>query len=212
MGERDADRAVGGLRRSSGLDQVVGDVPLSQWISRTVSLVVRTRQDRAALTPALQVAIGRLDARLAVGEVAPMEGVVRTVTSPQSATAQTLFASAVIALIMAIVGTYGVMSYVVGRRTHELGVRVALGASGGAIVRLVVAGVSRLVLAGVVVGSVGALALGRGMQSILFDTSPSDPLVIGGAAAVLALAALAAGYIPARRAGAVSPLVSLRSD
>jgi ABC-type lipoprotein release transport system permease subunit len=76
----------------------------------------------------------------------------------------------------------------------------------------VVAGVSRLVLAGVVVGTVGALALGRGMQAILFDTSPSDLRVIAGAAVLLGAAAFAAGYIPARRAAAVSPLVALRSD
>jgi putative ABC transport system permease protein len=187
-------------------------VPLSQSTSRTVSLVIRAREDPASLTPALQRAIGRLDARLAVGEVTLMGSVVRTVTSPQSATAQTLLASAIIALVMAIVGTYGVISYVTGRRTHEIGVRVALGASHGAIVRLVVAGVSRLVLAGVVVGTVGALALGRGMQAILFDTSPSDLRVIAGAAVLLGAAAFAAGYIPARRAAAVSPLVALRSD
>ena len=186
--------------------------PLSQWTARTVSLVLRTRQDPSSVTPPLQAAVARQDARLAVGEVSTMEGVVRTVTSPQSATAQMLLVSAIVALVMAIVGTYGVMTYVVGRRTHELGVRVALGASRRTIVWLVIASVSRLVLAGVIIGTVGALALGRGMQAILFDTSPSDPVVIGGAAALLAASALLAGYLPARRAAGVSPMLALRSD
>jgi len=115
-------------------------------------------------------------------------------------------------LVMATVGTYGVMSYVVGRRAHEMGVRLALGATRGDLVRLVVGGVSRLALVGVVIGVLGALALGRGMRAILFDTSPADPLVLGGAAVLLALIAIAAGYFPARRAAAVSPLVALRSD
>jgi ABC-type antimicrobial peptide transport system permease subunit len=123
-----------------------------------------------------------------------------------------LLASALIALVMATVGTYGVMSYVVGRRAHEMGVRMALGATRGDLARLVVGSVARLALAGVVLGVLGALALGRGMQAILFDTSPADPLVLGGAAALLAFIAMAAGYFPARRAAAVSPLVALRSD
>jgi predicted permease len=187
-------------------------LPLAQWVARTASLVIRTRQDPASLTPVLQATVGRMDARLAAGDVAPMERVVATVTSPQSATAQMLLASAFIALVMATVGTYGVMSYVVGRRVHEMGVRLALGATRGDLVRLVVNSVARLALAGVVLGVLGALALGRGMQAILFDTSPADPLVLGGAAALLALIAMAAGYFPARRAAAVSPLVALRSD
>lgn len=187
-------------------------VPLAQWVTGTASLVIRTRQDPASLAPALQATVARIDARLAAGDVAPMERVVATVTSPQSATAQMLMASAFIALVMATVGTYGVMSYVVGRRAHEMGVRIALGATRGDLVRLVVGGVSRLALMGVVIGVLGALALGRGMRAILFDTSPADPLVLGGAAVLLALIAMAAGYFPARRAAAVSPLVALRSD
>jgi putative ABC transport system permease protein len=187
-------------------------VPLAQSPSRTATLVLRTRQDPASLAPALQAVIGRLDARLAAGDVAPMERVVSTVTSPQSATSQMLLVSAIIALVLATVGTYGVMSYAVGRRMHEMGVRVALGATRGDVVRLVVGGVARLAFTGVVLGVLGALALGRVMQAILFDTSPSDPGVLGGAALLLAAIALVAGYLPARRAAAVSPLSALRSD
>jgi len=198
------------LTSSEPLDVVY--VPLSQWPSRSTSLVVHSRQDPASLAPTLQSTIVRLDSRLAAGDVAPMDRVVAAVTAPQSATAQMLMMSALIALIMATVGTYGVMSYVVGRRTHEIGLRVALGASQGNVIGLVIGSVARLAAIGTVIGLLGALALGRGMQAILFDTSPSDPLVLGGAALLLAVTSLAAGYFPARRAAAVNPLIALRSD
>jgi ABC-type antimicrobial peptide transport system permease subunit len=149
---------------------------------------------------------------LAAGEVAPMERVVATVTSPQSATAQMLAVSAVIALVMAAVGIYGVMSYAVARRTRELGLRAALGATQSGVVRLVVGDAARMALAGVGIGLVGALALGRGMQAILFDTSPSDPRVLGAAFILLSVVALVAGYLPARRAASVDPIVALRSE
>ncbi len=187
-------------------------VPLAQWVSRTASLVIRSRQEPASLAPALQAAIGRLDPRLAAGDVAPMERVIASATSPQSATARMLMTSALIALVMAAVGTYGVMSYVVGRRAHEMGIRVALGATHGSVVRLVVGSVARLTGVGVVFGLLGSLALGRGMQAILFDTSPSDPLVLSGAALLLGMIAVSAGYFPARRAATVNPLVALRGD
>ena len=187
-------------------------VPLAQWATHTAYVVLRTQQDPASLVPALQAAIGRIDARLAAGDVATMERVVETVTSPQSATAQMLLASAIIALILAAVGTYGVMSYVVARRTHEMGLRVALGAARRDVMRLVVGGAARLAVVGVAIGVLGALGLGRGMQAILFDTSPSDPRVLAGAAALLGAVALIAGYLPARRAAATDPTVALRSD
>lgn len=187
-------------------------VPLEQWISQTASIVIPSGQDPSALAPTLQHTIGQLDARLAAGDVAPMTRVVATVTSPQAATSQTLLAAAVIALVMAAVGTFGVMSYVVGRRTHEMGLRQALGATQRDIVRLVVGGVARLALPGVALGVLGALALGQGMRAILFNTSASDPIALIGAAVLLALVSLAAGFIPALRAARISPFVALRID
>ncbi len=187
--------------------------PLAQWTARTAYLVIPTRSgDPMTLAAAPQAAVGRLDPRLAAGEVTPMNRVVATVTSPQSATAQMLAVSAIVALVLAAVGTYGVMSYAVARRTRELGLRAALGASHGGVVRLVVSGAARLALTGVAIGLVGALALGRGMQAILFDTSPSDPRVLGAAAILLGVIALVAGYLPARRAASVDPIVALRNE
>jgi len=196
------------LTSSEPLDVVY--VPLAQWISRSAYVVLSTSQDPAAFVAPLQGAVGRVDARLAAGNVSTMERVVAAVTSPQSATAQMLLASAVIALFLAAVGTYGVMSYTVARRTHEMGLRMALGADRGAVIRLVVGGALRLAAVGIAIGVLGALAIGQGMRAILFDTSPSDVRVLAGAAVLLGTVAFVAGYLPARRAAATDPVHALR--
>jgi putative ABC transport system permease protein len=188
-------------------------VPLSQWPPRTASVVLHTMGgDPAAQTAALQGVIANQDSRLAAGEVATMRRVVEMVTAPQSATAQMLLASAFIALMMAAVGTYGVMAYTVARRTPEIGVRIALGATAGMVVRLVMAGALRLAMAGVALGLVGATLLGRSMRAILVDTNAADPAVLAGAAALLAGIGLLAGWLPALRAARVDPVTALRAD
>jgi ABC-type antimicrobial peptide transport system permease subunit len=188
-------------------------VPIAQWPARTVSVVLRVSSgDPTGQAAALQQAVAGQDARLAAGEVMSMQRVVETVTSPQAGTAKVLLASAIIALILAAVGTYGVMAYAVARRTQEIGVRVALGATTGGIMRLVMAGVVRLAGTGVVLGVLGAVLLGRSMQAILVDTNPADPLILGTAAAMLGGIALVAGWLPARRASRVSPIAALRTQ
>jgi len=188
-------------------------VPLSQWPARTVSLVLRTdSNDPTEQTAALQRAIARLDSRLAAGEVLTMSRVIETVTSPQSATAQVLLASAFIALVMAVVGTYGVMAYTVARRTHEIGVRVALGATTGIVVRDVLGGAARLTAIGVTLGLAGAVGLGQSMKAILVDTDPTDPGILAGAAALLGVMAMVAGFLPAHRASRVDPVTTLRAE
>jgi putative ABC transport system permease protein len=188
-------------------------VPLAQWPSRTVSVVLRVSSgDATGQAAAVQRAIGRQDARLAAGEVMSMQRVVETVTSPQAGTAKVLLASAFIALVLAAVGTYGVMAYAVARRTQEIGVRVALGATTGGIMRLVLGGVLRLAGTGVVLGVLGAVLLGRSMQAILVDTNPADPFILGAAAALLGSIALVAGWLPARRATRVNPVAALHTQ
>ena len=186
--------------------------PISQWPTRTASVVLRTAtDDPAGHTPALQRAIARLDSRLAAGDVATMTRVIETVTSPQSATAQMLLASAFIALVMAAVGTYGVMAYTVALRTREIGVRVALGATTGGVVLHVMGGAARLAAVGVALGLVGAVGLGQSMQAILVDTNPTDPVILASAATLLGAIALLAGWLPARRASRVDPVKALRA-
>jgi putative ABC transport system permease protein len=187
--------------------------PLPQWPARTVSVVLCARAgDPAALTSGLQRTVARLDSRLAAGDVVTMKRAIAIVTSPQSATAQMLLTSALIALLMAAIGTYGVMAYNMARRTREIGIRLALGATTVGVVRHVMGSAARLAGIGVVLGVVGAVALGRSMQAILVDTNPADPGVLTGAAVLLGTIALVAGWLPAHRASRVDPLTALRAE
>jgi predicted permease len=119
---------------------------------------------------------------------------------------------AVVALLLASVGIYGVLSYVVGQRTQEIGIRMALGAQRGDVLRAFLRDGARMTLIGVTIGSIAALALTRLMSSILFEVKPTDPLTFGGVAMLLCAIALLACYIPARRAASVDPMQALRAE
>jgi hypothetical protein len=117
-----------------------------------------------------------------------------------------------LALILAVVGLYGVMAYSVAQRTREIGVRMALGASRANILRLAIGHGMRLVMCGIVIGAAMSLATARVIKSLLFGLSPTDPLTYGAMALLLAIVALLACWIPARRATKVDPMITLRSE
>lgn len=187
-------------------------LPARQWPARRTSLVVRGAGDPALLAPLVQREIQALDSRLAAGNILPMRRVIEVTTSPYSATSRTLAVGAVMALILACVGIYGVMAYSVAQRTQELGVRVALGATGAGILRLVLGRAALLAGIGIVIGIAGAIALSRGLQAILVDASATDVLTIAAVAAGIGAVALAASLFPALRAMRVDPMEALRSE
>ena len=119
---------------------------------------------------------------------------------------------AAVALLLAAVGIYGVMSYAVSRRTHEIGIRVSLGANPADVVLLVVRQGMALALIGSAAGIVGALGLSRLMKTLLYGVKPIDPLVFGGVTILLLVVAMAASYLPARRAMRVDPMIALRHE
>ena len=183
-----------------------------------MSLVARTACgdgdacNPAALVPSIRNIVASFDRNVPVAEVWTMDQVVSAATSRSRFTLVLLVAFAMVALLLAAVGVYGVMSYAVSRRTHEIGVRLALGAVPGTIITMIVREGMIVALAGAGFGMAGALLLTRSMTSFLYGVTPSDPLTLIGVFCVLTAAALLATYIPARGAARTNPLSALRAD
>jgi putative ABC transport system permease protein len=181
-------------------------------IQRYLTLVARTAGDPAVLAGSIQGAIASLDRDLPVADVQTMQQVVeRAVWQPRFSTTM-LGAFAGLAVLLAAIGIYGVMSYDVGRRTPEIGIRMALGARPVDVLRSVLAEGAKLTAVGTAVGIAGALLLTRYLRALLYQVSPTDPVVLAGAAALLASVALVAVWMPARRATKVHPIQALRNE
>jgi putative ABC transport system permease protein len=179
---------------------------------RTMSLVVRTREDPAAMTHRITRAITSVAPSVAPGSVLTLEHLHETSLSPQRFTSEMMAAFAVVALVLAAVGLHGVMSYSVAQRTHDIGVRTALGAQPADILRDVLGPAMRLVVLGIVAGVLGAIVMTRGLAHLLTQVTPNDPVSFGTAIGVLGTAALMGSFLPARRAMRVDPMVALRRD
>ena len=177
---------------------------------RNLSIVLKTAGDPAAVAGGLRAAMQRVDPDQPLVRVRTMEdAMAESVAQPRLRTMLlTLFSG--VALLLSLIGVYGVMAYSVSERTHELGVRIALGASPADIRALVVGEGTRLALTGIAIGVVGALTASRALGALLFGVSATDPVTFVVAAASLAVAALAAAYAPARRASRIDPVVLLR--
>jgi putative ABC transport system permease protein len=184
----------------------------SQNPSSYVGLAIRSQGDQAAVFSAVRSIVAELDSELPVHDMRSMEQVVAETLSTRRLTLWLVAAFGALALVLSFVGIYGVMSYAVTERVHEIGVRTALGAQRRDIFRLFVASGMRLAAIGLVVGAAGALLATRAMTGLLFAVSAGDPLTYLAIAALLALAAFAACYVPARRALPVNPVAALRCD
>jgi putative ABC transport system permease protein len=157
-------------------------------------------------------AVAEIDSREVVYNVQTMNEVVSNSFAARRLSMLLLGVFAALALALACVGIYGVISYLVGQRTHEIGVRVALGAQPGDVLRLIIGQGALMALLGVAIGVAAALLLTRLMASQLFGVSPHDPLTFAAVAMLLMIVSIAACYIPARRAMRVDPVVALRCE
>jgi putative ABC transport system permease protein len=180
--------------------------------SKYMTFVVRTAGDAASQTAAVENAIRTQDKTVTISEVQTMEEVVAETNAQPRFYLYLLAAFAAVALVLAAVGIYGVMSHSVSRRTHELAVRMALGAQRTEVMRMVVRESMLLAFGGGVVGLIGALALTPLMKSLLYGVHAADPATLAIAAGALAVVALLASYIPARRTTKVDPIVALRYE
>ena len=184
--------------------------PVSWWT--TASLVVHTIGDPALLSQPLKAAVWKIDANLPVSDPRLLSAVVAGSMAQRRFETLLLTLFAGLALLLAVVGIYGVVSYGVRRRTREMGLRMALGARRGDILQLVIGQGMAPATLGLILGLVASLGLTRFLSSLLFDVAPTDPATFAAVAASLTAVAALACYLPARRAARVDPMVSLRDD
>ncbi len=199
----------GGVRRE-GFPEI--DVPFWQSPWPQAGLAVRTFGNPAGMTKSITAVVHTVDPELPLDQVKTMDQLVHeSLASDRFSTA--LFASfAALALLLAAIGIYGVMSFAVAQRTHEIGLRIALGAGPQQVLRLVIGEGMLLALIGLGVGLAGTYFVGRLMKTVLYQVDAIDPAAIAAVTAVLLLSALLACYIPARRATQVDPMVALRDE
>jgi ABC-type antimicrobial peptide transport system permease subunit len=187
-------------------------VDANQKLPAAMYLIARTSAETDSFGVEIRDLVSSVNPNVPVGEVRTLEAIVVDSAS-QSRSMMWLFLSfAAAALALAAIGTYGVVSYATTQRTFEIGVRVALGASRSSIFGMVIRQSLELAIAGVVLGASAALVLSRLLSSFLYGISAQDPLTFVAVAGLLLLLALAAGYIPARRATKVNPITALRHE
>ena len=209
---------VVGVVRDAKYDQLAerpvffGYRPVSQRYRGAMTLHVRTTSDPLAAVNQVRAEVRALDANLPLTNVVTMQEHMRLLLAPARLLALLSSALGVLALLLAAIGLYGVMAYVVGSRTREIGIRMALGAQTSGVRRLVIGQGLKLALIGIALGLIAAFGLTRVLQSVLYGVSANDPLTFMGVAVLWLAVALLACYVPARRATRVDPLVALRYE
>jgi len=207
--------------RHNGITDVIKEkfyIPHTQWHRsignpiRDMSLVVKTSVEPGSVASAIRGEVRNLDPALPVANVRTMEEIVGATMSSARFTGFLLVSFATMALVLSAIGIYGVLSYLVSRRTREIGIRVAIGAGRGDVLRLILGSGLTLALVGLAIGLVTAFVATQSMQSLLHEVKPADPLTFGTVAIVLTLVALLASVIPAWRATRLNPVAALKAE
>jgi putative ABC transport system permease protein len=187
-------------------------LPYQQWPRGYMKLVIRVAADLAQVVPALKGQVWGLDRKIPITSAATMAEVVSESMAQRRFNSVLLGSFSVVALVLAAVGTYSVISYTVNKRMHEIGVRMALGADRHEILGMILGQGLRLALLGLALGLAGALALTRVMTSMLFGVKATDPITFVAVSILLAAMAMLAASMPARRAVRVDPIKALRCE
>lgn len=188
-------------------------LPIAQgWGEFGAQLVIRSSLPTGVLGPAVMKTLRSLNPGQPLVELQPVQHIVDHATSPRRFFAVLITIFALLGLILASLGIYGVISYSVTRQTQEIGIRMALGASQGSVQRRIISATLRMALIGVAIGTIASLAMSRLISSLLFGTEASDPATFAATVAILVGVAITAAYLPARRASRINPMVALRNS
>jgi putative ABC transport system permease protein len=177
-----------------------------------MALIVKSRIEPTALTSSIRAAVASIDRNQPITAIVTMDQLVQDSVGSRRLTLILLGLFSAVALVLAGIGIYGVISYSVAQRTREIGIRMALGASREDVIRMILLQGARIAGTGVVIGMLAAFGLTRYLEKLLFSVSPSDPSTFGAVAFVLAIVALLACYIPARRTLRLDPMIALRYE
>jgi putative ABC transport system permease protein len=187
-------------------------IPFRQDPSSGMTLIVKSGIEPAALASSIRYAVASIDKDQPVSDIATMQQLVNDSVSTRRITLIMLGVFGALALLLGAIGIYGVLAYSVAQRTHEIGIRMALGARRGDVMRMILAQGAKIAGAGVLIGVIASFGLTRLMTNLLFSVSPADPATFTSVAIVLVLVALLASYIPARRTLRVDPMIALRHE
>jgi len=208
---------VVGDSRQMNLEQPVTpemNFPLAQTanVLRRLNVIVRTNADPMPLVPAIRSEVWKLDNQLPLYNITTMQLALDQSLSVRRFALYVLGLFAAVALLLAVSGIYGVLGHAVAQRTHEIGVRMALGAARGDVLRLILAQGGKLAAMGIVIGLIASYLMTQFLRTLLYGVTPTDPLTFGAVAVLLLLTALLACWIPARRASRVDPMIALRAE
>ena len=217
-GVRSGQKAIVGIVgdvKYGGLDLTAPPevyLPYAQHPVDSLTIAVRAKGDPLGMVPSARLELASLDRELPMADIRTMDDLVGRSIAERRFTMLLLAAFAVVAVLLAAIGVYGVLAYLVTQRTQEIGVRLAMGAAPDDVTRLFLGEGARLALAGLVVGMAGAVAAARALTTLLFGVTTTDPITFASVTGALTIVALLASYIPARRAARVDPMTALRMD